>query len=672
MKWIKYLMALCLSICILQIPDASALTITAMDRSQLIGSEYAFQPNYILNTTEIEFLQTDGFTVTEADSDQPNPGDRYAYHALANERGSVLTFSWIYHNIGVYKGKTIDIQVTLKNVPDELRDQFEGIWIDTTGIGFMAESCEVEYAFYDHETHEPVYVKGNMTGIDLDYEQNLYMKEGVDTVYIFTDSVVYQNGDVIMSKKEMTDGINDERGMFTLLFEGERICFDWCMEDLGEGRLTQGYISFIPQGFLNTETPGPTENVNYTQCTTSDEIIYTIYQQVPYQFSTNYYDSFILENEISDCLSIVESGITIVDESGEDVSEYFTIEVTGQIVQAIATDLDNADFYNHYYTLTIPTTTIVENLDAYTDENGTFIANDTTLYYNDDSLVSNEVETEIVYTITSSITNGTITPSKTDITGGSDEVYTYAPNDGYYVSEVVVDGETVDIDTSYTFTNVVDNHDIKVTCLPYYTITTKVVNGSITPTVTSLKDGYNQTIDYSPDEGYYLESITVDGIEADIETFTSTYTFSDIHENHEIEVVYRKNPTISITKDLDPGDVNLANGTPTFIFKIEGTDYLGNHHVYYDVITFEDLSTLSKTITETDIPAGQYTISEVEVSRYTLAEVTNLENASVNGTEAYADTMTYDNVHASFKNGQSSYAHLSHNALCINEIRNEN
>jgi DNA-directed RNA polymerase subunit RPC12/RpoP len=60
--------------------------------------------------------------------------------------------------------------------------------------------------------------------------------------------------------------------------------------------------------------------------------------------------------------------------------------------------------------------------------------------------------------------NGTISPSGSVIlTNGSSQVFTFTPDSGYDIKDVLVDGVSVGNVTSYTFDNVTSNHTINVT-----------------------------------------------------------------------------------------------------------------------------------------------------------------------------------------------------------------
>ena len=141
-------------------------------------------------------------------------------------------------------------------------------------------------------------------------------------------------------------------------------------------------------------------------------------------------------------------------------------------------------------------------------------------------------------TITTSVIHGTITETS-DVDSGEDKTISYSPDSGYELKKITVDGVDVSISahaSSYTFTNVTEDHSIEV---EYWkpTITTSVIHGTITET-SDVDSGEDKTINYSPDTGYRLESIKVDGVEASITAYPNSYTFNNVTEDHTIEVVY--------------------------------------------------------------------------------------------------------------------------------------
>lgn len=63
--------------------------------------------------------------------------------------------------------------------------------------------------------------------------------------------------------------------------------------------------------------------------------------------------------------------------------------------------------------------------------------------------------------------NGTITPGTTETTEGSDYTFTIAPNSGYKIASLIVDGVSKEVTNetgmTYEFTNVQENHVITAT-----------------------------------------------------------------------------------------------------------------------------------------------------------------------------------------------------------------
>ena len=113
-----------------------------------------------------------------------------------------------------------------------------------------------------------------------------------------------------------------------------------------------------------------------------------------------------------------------------------------------------------------------------------------------------------------------------------------------------------------------------------------------------------------------------------------------------------------------------TSGDPTFIFHIEGTDYTGKRQEYTEVIRFtasdrKASGGIEKTIVRKDIPAGEYEISEIPVSRYRLERITEVVSGSVSGSKVILDTDGQD-AKATFVNRRSNYRDYSDNDLVVN------
>ena len=154
------------------------------------------------------------------------------------------------------------------------------------------------------------------------------------------------------------------------------------------------------------------------------------------------------------------------------------------------------------------------------------------------------------YTITASAgANGSISPSpSTSVTSGADQTFTITPNTGYKVASVTVDGTALASPvTSYTFTNVTANHSISATfAINTFTITSSAgANGSISPSAsTTVNYGANQTFTITPNTGYKVASVTVDGTA--LASPVTSYTFSNVTAAHSISATFAVN-TFTIT-----------------------------------------------------------------------------------------------------------------------------
>ncbi|MDM8551193.1 PKD domain-containing protein [Desulfobacterales bacterium HSG2] len=118
------------------------------------------------------------------------------------------------------------------------------------------------------------------------------------------------------------------------------------------------------------------------------------------------------------------------------------------------------------------------------------------------------------------------------------------PDVGYEVKDVVIDGVSVGAVDSYTFEGISANHTISVTFkktygIPQHTITaTSGDNGSINPSgEVTVDEGSYQTFVMTPDSGYELEDVEIDGMSLGA---LDGYTFTDVTNDHTIRATFTK------------------------------------------------------------------------------------------------------------------------------------
>ena len=90
---------------------------------------------------------------------------------------------------------------------------------------------------------------------------------------------------------------------------------------------------------------------------------------------------------------------------------------------------------------------------------------------------------------------------------------------------------------------------------------------------------------------------------------------------------------ITVTKEIDTADIVWEHGNPTFTFRVDGTDVLGNAHTYYETVEFTTANVgngakaaLSANFT---VLAGTYTVSEEKTARYAFGSIHDVVNGTV-------------------------------------------
>jgi hypothetical protein len=160
------------------------------------------------------------------------------------------------------------------------------------------------------------------------------------------------------------------------------------------------------------------------------------------------------------------------------------------------------------------------------------------------------------YTITSSATNGTITPTPSiGMSYGGDQQFTYMPTIGYHFDSVVVSGvKYTDSTASFTVKNVRADSSIHAYfSINKYTVTSSATNGTIAPTPSASVDyGSSQVFTYSPTIGYHFDSVVVSGVK--YTDSTSTYTVKNVRADSSIHVFFSINK-YTVTSSATSGTI---------------------------------------------------------------------------------------------------------------------
>lgn len=179
----------------------------------------------------------------------------------------------------------------------------------------------------------------------------------------------------------------------------------------------------------------------------------------------------------------------------------------------------------------------------------------------------NATFTQISYTITASAGNGgTISNvGSTSVNCGDDITYTITPDEGYMISDVIVDGQNIGTESSYLFTNVTSDHTISATfeIIPagevVIVINADTEGGSVSPTGTqTITEGEDFTFTVTPDDCYEIGTVTVNGNEVSLDE-NNSYTIANVTEPQSINATFNRLSYI-ITASASEGGTITPSG----------------------------------------------------------------------------------------------------------------
>ena len=175
---------------------------------------------------------------------------------------------------------------------------------------------------------------------------------------------------------------------------------------------------------------------------------------------------------------------------------------------------------------------------------------------------------------------GSIVPSGVAfVLGGSNSAtYAFNPNEGYHLTNVVVDGTPIGTPANHQFTNVGDDHTIEALFgINMYTITVaQATGGTIAPDpADDVPHGSDsQTFTINASTGYYLENLVVDG-QNQGQLFS--YQFTGVTNDHSITALFATRPALPVTDALafwvDADTITGTNGQPVSLWQdLSGND----------------------------------------------------------------------------------------------------
>ena len=154
----------------------------------------------------------------------------------------------------------------------------------------------------------------------------------------------------------------------------------------------------------------------------------------------------------------------------------------------------------------------------------------------------------LFYILSIAGSGGTITPEgDRRIEEGSTVTFIITPDAGYEINDVEVDMVSLGPVSSYTFTNVSARHTIFARFWkigePFTIYASAFGNGSISPSgLVTVNKGANQTFAITPDAGFKVDNVFVDGMPVGPVT---RYTFTNVKAFHTINGEFKPVTTTS-------------------------------------------------------------------------------------------------------------------------------
>lgn len=154
-----------------------------------------------------------------------------------------------------------------------------------------------------------------------------------------------------------------------------------------------------------------------------------------------------------------------------------------------------------------------------------------------------------------------IPATTTSYTQGTAVNYSFALQTGYQNLQVTLDGSPVPASGTVTMNGA---HTLAATAqIQTFTITAGAgANGSISPAgITTVNYGSSQTFTITPNAGYQVASLTVDGVSVGA---LASYTFTNVTANHTLSAAFAPLPTYALTVNLGTGATGVPATTTSY------------------------------------------------------------------------------------------------------------
>lgn len=330
-----------------------------------------------------------------------------------------------------------------------------------------------------------------------------------------------------------------------------------------------------------------------------------------------------------------------------------------------------------------------DNADNSCSLSAQYIYKDTTIY-----ISKKAPDHSIMTSITPNA--GVITAPIADIEDGTNRIIGFTPDNGYYVSRVIVDGvdltqeeinllknktvasDGAEYEYGYVFNNIKDSHDIKVVCEAYLCIDTNIKNGVITPSVQNITNGDSETITFTPNDGYYISEIVIDGNSNqkilvnkdysnkhnnDVTYKNGKWTFDNITANHQISVVCEKKPTVTFESYVADRQGNETLSTGMFDKYSNGSSaYVNTDKSTKDSVVISVYPEDTPSLSYDGSKSGYYvtSIEEFNGDQKAVIDYSDADNMQLDAIDSVYNQPKYLATNYSFTAGTTSQKYVVH------------
>jgi hypothetical protein len=240
--------------------------------------------------------------------------------------------------------------------------------------------------------------------------------------------------------------------------------------------------------------------------------------------------------------------------------------------------------------------------------------------------------------------NGSITPTgHLNLGHHTDMTVQIMPDDGYHIESLFVDGQPVEIISTYTFHSIAENHSISAAFAKnIFTIQSQAGPGGQIIAQSSVKYSDNCHISILENTGYHIFDLRINGTS---QGAIKSYTLTNIQQNYEITATFEIN-TYSITTITGPDGTISPSSTVT-----HGSNYTvtilpdEGFYIFNVIIDGESIGQKGVYIFE-DISKSHEIIVEFQQYRYAIdasalmgGSITNNGNTTVLWGESIAYTI---------------------------------